>query len=232
MPVWRVTCLGLHDTVSTITEAPQCSAIASARTNSGLMGCAGVPLTMVIRLPSNPLLTIEWVRTALQKVPFACVRLPYSFLDHPGPLGLVSALAGSVSTLTELRGLPAAELEDSQERGLAAFTRLRALTVRQTPESPVALSATLLPACLVELEIEAADPLETGSLIAPPPLGAFRKLDRLRRMVYTDFAQWNWAAAPADNCSFRRAWRYAHLILFSHSPAWLAYAHGMVWSDI
>ena len=135
-------------------------------------------------------------------MPFAHVALPYDLAaEAAGPLGLVSALAGSASTLTALYGLTAEELGDSRQRGLAAFAQLRDLTLLQTELSPVALSAALLPASLEELDIAFADPAETGGPEAPPLLAAFETLCSLRRVTFTCFAHWVLGSSCADGTS-------------------------------
>ena len=134
------------------------------------------------------------------RVPFASVTLPYHLPARPsGPLGLVSALAGSASTLTALHGLPTAELERSRDRGLAAFTRLRALTLRLAPVFPAPLSASLLPAGLEELTVELVDTRDSGHPIEPPPLAAFSTLQSLRRVTFTGYySEWHFSSSRAD----------------------------------
>ena len=95
---------------------------------------------------------------------------------------LVWALAGLAPTLTALHGLPLGELEVSQPMGLAAFARLRTLTLRQLPDQREVVCATLLPLSLVELRLEISYPCETEPEL--PLLSSFGRLHRLRRLIF------------------------------------------------
>ena len=77
-------------------------------------------------------------------------------LQEPTRGELVSARAGSTTTLAALHGLPLEELHDSPEPGLAGFTWLRAVTLHQTPIAlgfPEPLDAALLPPGLRDLRL-------------------------------------------------------------------------------
>ena len=128
------------------------------------------------------------------------MRLPYGPANMAGgqwpppaavPSQLVSALAGSASTLVELHDLP---LVGEQAVGLAAFTRLRVLTLRQASEMR-ALPSTLLPASLEDLTLISHLPTAWHGLgDRPPHFTNCDRLRRLRRITLAEFAHWSLAS--------------------------------------
>ena len=134
------------------------------------------------------------MRRTLSRVPFASVTLDSTLVYGCVEPWLASALAGSASTLAVLRGLATTELLSGPDPALAAFTRLRALTLHQTSNAP--LSAAQLPTSLELLRFEYAIPRDSGGKYVPPLLAAFGRLDRLRRLTFCGYISW-----PLGSCS-------------------------------
>ena len=136
-------------------------------------------------------LTPERLRAALSSVSVASMTLHNSPMQPPRvPPGLVSALAGSAPTLTALHGLPTAELQSESQLPLAAFPRLRALTLRQTRNSPGVLPATLLPPSLKEFALTYSDAPNDGDHNRPMRLVGFDALSQLRRITLAGHTFW------------------------------------------
>ena len=121
------------------------------------------------------------------------------------PSRILSALAGSAATLTALHGLPVVKPPAGCDPGLglAAFTELRNLSLRQTWREMDVLQATDLPATLQDLKIVMniaeyrGTPL--GQLQAPPLFVAFHRLQSLRRVTLAGYRLLNlgrWARRP------------------------------------
>ena len=85
--------------------------------------------------------------------------------------------------------------------GLSAFTRLRALTLRQTARSADVLSGALLPASLEELTLDLVDlrnpPTQRGTVV--PRLDGLGGLHNLRRIVLTRH-RIRWCLNSWDDC--------------------------------
>ncbi len=130
---------------------------------------------------------------------------------QPGSMtALEPALACTASTLAALHGLFPEELEEDlyttwrkmtgvggqRELGLAAFTQLRALTLRFTWRSPRQLTATVLPASLEELTlaVDGWRALEPRRAPGAPLLIGFRRLpdlgQKLRRITFVGQQCW------------------------------------------
>jgi len=130
----------------------------------------------------KPGLESKRLRAALRTVSVTDLTLHHSFVQQEPTYGeLVWALAGLSATLTALQGLPLEELRDSKPLGLAAFTRLRALTLRRQPDEYGAVRAKLLPQSLTALRLEAADP--GAANLKPPRLIALGRLQHLRAIT-------------------------------------------------
>ena len=137
---------------------------------------AGAPLVL------KPGLDSKQLRAALRTISVTALTLHHSFVQQEPTYGeLVWALAGLSSTLTALQGLPLEELHDSKPHGLAAFTRLRALTLRRQSDEYGAVRARLLPQSLTALRLEAADP--GAANLQPPRLIAMGRLQHLRAIT-------------------------------------------------
>jgi len=158
---------------------------------------AGVPL----ELESFDGMTPGWLAAAPSGARFGSVHLPYDPAEMnadgqwPPPATaasqVVSALASSASTLVELHDLPMVKPALGQQAvGLAAFTRLRVLTLRETYRM-AALHATLLPASLEDLTLQLNLPNMDFSVGMGPPLFAdFARLRHLRCITLVEFANW------------------------------------------
>jgi len=107
---------------------------------------------------------------------------------------------GAAPTLSALHGLTLGELEVSQSLGLAAFARLRALTLRQLPAEPEVMCATLLPLSLVELRLKADGPEQV-----PPLLSSFGRLHQLRRITFANYFVWHFRTGVNRHQRFRRS---------------------------
>ena len=134
----------------------------------------------------------EQLRTALSGKPVASLTLHASSLVEESTYGeLLSALAESAPQLTALHGLPVKELQGIPQPGLAGSSRLRTLTLRQTPALPEIeqpLYADVLPAGLTELRLEASNPLSIEWPPAEPPhLVGFSALHSLRRLALAGY---------------------------------------------
>ncbi len=109
------------------------------------------------------------------------------------PNQIVSALAGSAGTLTELHGLPLMEGQDRPEMGLAAFKQLRSLGLLQTWDGPGVLHVELLPATLEELELRAA--AEEPSL---PWFSDLDSLNSLRQLTFVNYIGYEMGSADSE----------------------------------
>jgi len=109
------------------------------------------------------------------------------------PSRILSALAGSAATLTALHGLPLVKPPAGGDPGLglAAFTELRDLSLRQTWREMDVLQATDLPASLQDLKvvmnIAEHKGIPIGQLQAPPLFVAFDRLQSLRRVTLAGY---------------------------------------------
>ncbi len=149
---------------------------------------AGVPVNAVLREHLAP----EQLRAALLGKPVASMTLHDSHLVHDATYGeLLSALADAAPQLTALHRLPVKELQDIPPPGLAGSSRLRTLTLRQTPALPEIgrpLYADVLPAGLTELRLEASNPLSIEWPPAEPPhLVGFSALHSLRHKTLAGY---------------------------------------------
>ena len=111
------------------------------------------------------------------------------------PSLLVSALAEtSASTLTALHGLPLLKPDWEPEPDLTPFTALRALTLRQTLESPELLRAANLPASLEEMTLLLSAPVmkvfADPFASCPPLFVGFERLRNLRRITIENYFFW------------------------------------------
>jgi len=151
--------------------------------NSG----AGAPVDVAFRSHLTP----ERLRAALSSVSVASMTLHNCPMQPPHvPPDLVAALAESAATLTALHGLPTAELQGNSHLGLAAFPRLRALTLRQTPDSPRVLPAALLPLSLEDFTLTYSDPPNYGHHKRPMRLVDLDALPQLRRITLAAHTFW------------------------------------------
>ena len=163
--------------------------------------------------------THEQLLATLSSTCFASVRLYYSYDDEqwppppPLPPRLLTRLARSASTLTALHHLPLVKpweepSPDDTGRGLAALTRLRALTLRQTWEHFAELRAGDLPPSLEDLKLVMQHPRHVQSVHKDLPLFVdFDMLHNLRRLTLAEY--WAWGYGGTRRC-FRPAWRYVH----------------------
>ena len=176
---------------------------------------AGLPLNLEFSRGMMP----DWLAAAPSGARFGSVHLP----DDPEGMGdeqwpplpkrpplVVSALAGSASTLAALHNLPLRKLpaDDSDpEVGLAAFTQLRELSLRQIWHMDV-LRAADLPASLEDFELimNLAD-LEGFDWPGPPNFVAFDSHQNLRRITLAGFPSWKIGGYSRQ----RRRWRPALL---------------------
>ena len=153
------------------------------RPSSGSLWHAGVPLHVVCRAELTP----QQLRTALSSIPLASLKLHDSVaLLPPETLSpIVSAIARSASTLVALHGLPRTRIQRGAAIGLAAFTRLRSLTLRQTTNQPARLQAAHLPPSLQELTLSMDVPRFEAALFTCclPKLVAVDGLHSLRRIT-------------------------------------------------
>jgi len=151
---------------------------------------AGVPL----EVEAFDGMTPDWLAAAPSGARFSGVHLPYdpAEIQWPPPAAvpsqLLSALTASASTLVELHDLP---LRDQLAVGLAAFTQLRVLTLRQTCRME-ALHAALLPASLeaLTLQLNLPDMAHAGGL-DPPLFAGFDRLRHLRRVTLVECTSWD-----------------------------------------
>ena len=106
---------------------------------------------------------------------------------------IASALAGSAATLTALYNVPLVKPPPGGDLGLglAAFTELRDLSLRQMWEDMDILPATDLPASLQDLrlvmDIAEYRGIPYGLLQSLPPFVAFDRLQSLRRITLTEY---------------------------------------------
>ncbi len=165
------------------------------------------PLSRCTHLSAGKLLVCEQqltpaqLQAALSSACFIGVRLQHDPLVQPPPdlpSLIVAALAGSASELIALHGLPLlAPQQGHPAVTLAAFTRLRALTLRQATDAPgFSLRATDLPASLEDLTVF-QDPDEHLSAFTtePPLLNGFDNLRNLQRITLDHCPFYNLATA-------------------------------------
>ncbi len=175
---------------------------------------AGVPLRVVFTTQ----LSLQRLLAALLSIPVASVTLHDSLgaLHSRTVSKVMSALATSSATLTALHGLAlsVAQRDRRPQPGLAAFTRLRALTLHQTEERPEALRATHLPASLEELTLARQAAVDTDWRPSElPALVAFGGLSKLRRLTLAGFEYGWWIRGADDRAEEGRS----HDTLFPHS---------------
>jgi len=162
-----------------------------------------VPLHVDLRPPLTP----ERLRVVLTSACYASVNLHNSLaavrpVPPESPALVVSALASSASTLTALRGLPLVEPADHPEPGLAAFTQLRALELRQTSAALQVLRVTQLPASLTDLELSAVTFPRTGL----PLFVGLDGLSSLRQITSAGHVSWklgSWDDDAGERCQLR-----------------------------
>ena len=153
-----------------------------------------MPLHLAFRSEPSP----ERLQAALASVRVASVQLYHSLLGtqpEPSASMVTSALAGSASVLTAQDGLP---LHDGQELGLAAFTQLRALTLRETSAPPEVLRATDLPTSLEELTLAGSGGTYTPEALGLPWFAGLERLPRLRRLTLLRYVSWQTGDWDAD----------------------------------
>ena len=154
----------------------------------------------------------EQLLATLSSTCFASVRMHHSYRDDQWPLlpalppMIVTALARSASTLTALHDLPlvkpwVAPPPDGPGLGLAALTRLRALTLRQTWEDFAELRAGDLPPSLEDLKLVMQNPRHVEGVSDDLPLFvAFDMLQNLRRITLSEYRvlklQWHPTLLP------------------------------------
>ena len=143
-------------------------------------------------LVCQPQLTPAQLQAALSSASFIGVRLQHDPLVQPPPelpSLIVAALAGSASELIALHGLPMLAPQQGQpEVTLAAFTRLRALTLRQATDSPgLWLRAAALPASLEDLKLFQDPDNQLNPFRKTPLLSGFDKLRSLQRMTVVNY---------------------------------------------
>jgi len=169
----------------------------------GRQSHTGVPLHVDLRQPVTP----ERLRVVLSSACYASVNLHGSLTEARPvlpevPALAVSALAGSASTLTALRGLPLVEPADHPEPGLAAFTRLRALALRQTWAALGVLRVAQLPASLTELHLLVDGTIPTNL----PFFVGFDRLTNLRQITSAGHHSWMlgcWDDDEGERCQLR-----------------------------
>ncbi len=143
-------------------------------------------------------LTPSQLRAALTSVRFASVTLHNTLGDGltAKTAAVMAALAGSASTLTAVHDLP---LRNSETLTLAAFPRLRAVTLRVVQSSPGLLSATQLPISLEELTLEGIRHRTRN----PPCFASLETLRNLRRLTFRNFQRWELSAYKETTCPLR-----------------------------
>ena len=138
----------------------------------------------------------ERLHSALSCVPVASVKLPDSVARLPphAVSAVLSALAArSAATLTVLHGLPLSpDAPATFADQLAAFTRLRVVTLRVTSDSAEVLRADRLPRSLEQMTLQAPEQgcsslSSTGGL---PWLCACDQLRNLRRITLAGYGVW------------------------------------------
>jgi len=139
--------------------------------------------------------TAEQLLTELTSVPLAGVELHKSAGKLPPESlpAVIAAMVGSAATFTALYNFPLVELpRDIPGGGLAAFTRLRALSFRQRMESPMVLRAAQLPPSVEELTFMCHTPFDESSTdrCLSPVLVGFHRLHSLRRITLVDYYEW------------------------------------------
>jgi len=159
---------------------------------------AGEPLHVVLRSQLAP----DQLHPALSSVRVASLKLRNSFseLTPAATSAVIAALASSASTLTALHRLPLWDEEDdedevdddvlpvrSREPALAAFTQLRALTLRETTTTLFVLRANSLPTSFLQLKLVAGRDCQDGL----PLFAAFDRLQNLRRLTLRHYESWH-----------------------------------------
>ena len=147
----------------------------------------------------------EQLRATLTSSSFLAVRLEQdseAAVPPELPSLIVAALAGSAPELAALHGLPLLAPQGHPEVTLAAFTRLRALTLRQTTDSLGRLRAADLPASLVELTLF-QDLLDRDDVdqLNPPLFVAFDELRSLRRITLDQYEAWHLSSTEGEQHS-------------------------------
>ena len=191
-PVVLLSPAAYHFPVRPIQVATACTEAGSAH--------AGVPLHVDLRPPLTP----ERLRVVLSSARYASVNLHGSLTEvrpvpPESPALVVAALAGSASTLTALHGLPLVEPADHPEPGLAAFTRLRVLTLRQTWAALEVLRVAQLPASLTELQLS----VDTNKRTSLPLFVGLDGLSSLRRITSAGHVRWklgSWDDEAEEPC--------------------------------
>ena len=152
-------------------------------------------------------LTPEQLQAALSSVACVSVRLHGSnTMQHPPPnlpSLMVAALPRSASTLAVLHGLTLVEPQNDQQLGLAAFTRLCALTLRQTDDLDTFI-ATYLPASLVDITLIQDLPESDEAVDMDPPfIVGLEQLAALKRVTFEDYCSWrlgSWLHDGGQEC--------------------------------
>ena len=159
---------------------------------------AGVPWHRVFGKKA----TAEQLQMEFARVPLATVQLHRSVSKLPSEslASIVAALAGSAATLTALLGFPLVELQDSPHGGLAAFSQLRVLGLRQNMESPKVLRAAQLPASIETLTLACRAKVDEFSSheCFPPVLVGLHGLQNLRRIRLADYDCWHLSCWDAE----------------------------------
>jgi len=109
------------------------------------------------------------------------------------PRQIMSALAGSGATLEALHKFPLMEGQVPPQAELAAFTRLRFLSLLQIWDGLTVLHVQHLPAMLEELTLTAA--AEESRL---PLFSGLDSLPRLRKLTFVDYAEYKLGTAAVN----------------------------------
>ena len=164
------------------------------------------------------------LRQALWTVPVTDLTLHASLAKQELTYGeLVWALGGLAATLTALHGLLLEELHDSQPVGLAAFSRLQALTLRQQPDESGAVPATLLPQSLTALRLEAADPGAANQ--HPPRLVGMGRLQHLQAITFVGHVG---CRLSYEHNEKERFGPFPQSLQVQHSPSHAAVLHAVL----
>jgi len=162
-------------------------------------------------LHAGKVLSVTWeqqlepaqLRATLTSSSFLTVRLEQdseAAVPPELPALIVAALAGSAPELAVLHGLPLLAPQGHPEVTLAAFTRLRALTLRQTTESIGRLRAADLPASLVELTL-CQDLLDQDDVDQLNPPLFIDELRSLQRITLDQYCTWHLRSTEGEQHS-------------------------------
>ncbi len=169
--------------------------------STGNIWHAGAPLHVEVPEQQIPhgLFVADQLLAALSDCCIASVQLPDSLLrehlEPPSPI--VPVLECIAPTLTALHGLPLFDLENSAQPRLAAFPCLRALSLCHWRDRRGTLQAAHLPSSLEELAVEerCRSQRDTPAMLLPPVV-AFDRLHKLRRITFAGYWGWHLCSRP------------------------------------